>query len=524
MDKKRLSIDKKWLVVIAAVVVVILIVAIPLGFVWSMHRSVYDCSFEYVEVDDLLREVAKKHTYYNAMDKTVEVQLHQDLINSQIKDYLGTLDLGLPENVSIAEVMFNAKDQRVYVNAKYGNLNVPLSAKINVDLSDAGMDIVINDLKLGNRKAPGFIRNQFSEEMLKYTVKYGDLGVPQVFTVKDVKFSTGILKATVRLHEDKIVDMAMDYRKDLMNDIDRLKEDQVEVVHTFVDRLLETGVLSEENTKEYVKQVLNNEELVNSALQFAAADDLGKYAGKLREVQEDVAAWAAPLQVVGYYGNVDDTINTILSDEEFNEFMTWFMPKETIDEYAGFVRDYYAQYANTVYTFESVVAGIDTGAITEYTDQVLAFAAQAEEGKKISMDMVAQIDAEAVKQTVEMLEQDRGFVGDSLTYVDPYYINLVKANVDNLEDTKALTQSYLQALDLRGLHASAQTVKQWESFIVKTIRMLQDKQYAEVYNTFAYGELPPALDLDSIYQYNDAFIEQGEILNDFIVMLQNQDL
>ena len=135
-------VKKKWLLITLIVVAVILVVlAIGIGTVLSIHNSTYDCSFVYVQTDDLLNEIAKKHTYYDADTKTVEIELNQDLINSLIQDNFETLDIALPDKFTIKEILFNTKDQRLYINGKYFFLNVPLSAKINVNITDEGIEI-----------------------------------------------------------------------------------------------------------------------------------------------------------------------------------------------------------------------------------------------------------------------------------------------------------------------------------------------------------------------------------------------
>jgi hypothetical protein len=48
-------------------------------------------------------------------------------------------------------------------------------------------------------------------------------------------------------------------------------------VATFIDRILAEGILSDDNVDKYVEQVLNNEELDNSAVNFIVAKDLDKY-------------------------------------------------------------------------------------------------------------------------------------------------------------------------------------------------------------------------------------------------------
>ncbi|NLV63344.1 MAG: hypothetical protein GXY12_08130, partial [Clostridiaceae bacterium] len=119
---------KWWFYVIIAVVVIL--IAVPLITIINLNKSVYDLSFNYVKPDDLLTEIAKKHIYYDADSKTLEVELNQDLINSILKDQLAELDLGLPPKLTIQEAAFNTSDQRLYVNAKYGSINLPISALV----------------------------------------------------------------------------------------------------------------------------------------------------------------------------------------------------------------------------------------------------------------------------------------------------------------------------------------------------------------------------------------------------------
>lgn len=491
--------NKRWVIIMIASVVLIAI-AIPVAIVLSIHNSTYDCSFEYIKVDDFLTEIARKYTYYEASDRTVEVELNQDLINSIIKDQLNTMDLNLPEKVSVNEVLFNTKDQRLYINAKYGKLNTPISAKINVNLIDSGIEITANDLKLGNKKAPGFVKNQFPQESLKYTIRYEDLNVPQVFAVKDIEFGTGRLKVTIQLDVEKIMDMALNYRKNLLNNIDEYKNGQSVFVSTFIDNVLGTGVLSEEKVREYVEQALNNRELVNSAIHFATAEDLEKYSDVFVEGQQAVMEWSAPLQVLKYHGTIDDTFNNIVYDKELSELLAWFIPEEQIEEYVGtaqlyfaMYKDYYMQYEETKAALEEAIANIDTDAIHAFAEMLVAYAEQKEDARKFLIEQVDLIDAKMVQEAVDYAENDQGMVGELIKEVDPYYYDTVKAYVNDFDYTKALTKDYLQQVDLSALDTYTEVIRDWENFTVNIIKMLQNKKYMEVYDIFVN---PYAADAD----------------------------
>ena len=146
---------KWWFYVIVAVVIIL--IAVPLSTIIRLNNSVYDdLGFNYVPYDDLT-EVAKRYLYYDADSKTVEIEINQDLINSIIKDQLQQVDLGLPDKLTIQEVAFKTADQRVYVNAKYGSINLPISAKLYIEPSDTGISISAGELNLGKKKAPNFV-------------------------------------------------------------------------------------------------------------------------------------------------------------------------------------------------------------------------------------------------------------------------------------------------------------------------------------------------------------------------------
>lgn len=354
-------VKKKWLLVTLIVVVVILVVlAIGVGTVLSIHNSAYDCSFVYVPTDDLLNELAKKHTYYDASTKTVEIELNQDLINSLIKDNFESFNIALPEKFTIKEILFSTKDQRLYINGKYGSINIPLSAKINVNITEEGIELSASDFNLGNKKAPNIVAKQIPQDALKYSIKYEDFDLPRIFDIKDVYFGSGILKVFVQLNPDKIKDMAMDYRNDLLGEINNFKASQSEIIDRFITRLLDsTKLLSDTKVEEFVDFVLDSEELVNSAIYFALADDLSKYTKQFEIVQKAVADWAAPLEVVKYYDSIEETVEKILYDEKLRELVAWFLPDEQIDEYVATVEEYYGMYEEYYGMYEDLLGTLD---------------------------------------------------------------------------------------------------------------------------------------------------------------------
>lgn len=354
-------VKKKWLLITLVVVAVVLIVlAIGIGTISKIHNSVYDCSFVYVPTDDLLNEIAKKHTYYDADTRMVEIELNQDLINSLIKDNFENLDIALPDKFTIQDILFNTKDQKLYINGKYGSLNIPLSAKINVNILDEGIEVYASDIFLGEKKAPNMLMKQIPQDELKYAISYDDFDIPNLFNVKDVYFGSGILRVYVELKSDEIKNMAMDYRNNLMGDINEFKNSQNEIINKFLTRLLDTtDLFSDAKVEEYIDFVLDSGELVNSAIQFALADDLTRYAKPFESIQSFVVDWAAPLEVVKYHGTIEDTVDAILYNEELRELITWFLPEDSIDEYVATLEDYYGMYEEYYGMYEELLDSLD---------------------------------------------------------------------------------------------------------------------------------------------------------------------
>jgi len=358
-------------VIITAAIVIILLLAIFIGIIVSIHTSSYDYSFEYTKVDNILAEVANKHTYYTAEDKSIEIQLDQDFINSLIKDNLTSMDMDLPDSFTINEVKFVTENKKIFISAKYGFLNVPISAQLNIDIVPDGVEIYANKLKIAWLGAPGFVRKQIPEESLKYSLKYKDLDVPQVFSVKNIKFSTGTVKVTVGLLEDKIAEYAVNHRKDLMDQIDIIKSQNTVMLSTFIDKLLQGDILSDKKITEYVYSALNNEELINSAIHFTVADNLDKYAKGFEETRKKVEEWAEPLNAIKYYGNIDDTVSNILYNQELKEFSAWFLPTNDIEEYTDVADKYYTKFKDARSAVEGLGENFESGDWETALDNVL---------------------------------------------------------------------------------------------------------------------------------------------------------
>jgi hypothetical protein len=484
--------DKKWLLITIIAVVVVSIVAIPLGIVLSVHNSVYDTSFEYTEIGDLISEIATKHTYYNAGDKTVEIEVNQDMINSIIKDSLEEMDLGLPAKMSVQSVLFNTKDQRIYINAKYGNLNLPVSLKVNINSADDGITIVADDMLLGKMKAPGFVKKQLPSELLTFEIKYDDFGVPKVFSVKEIKFGSGTVKAYVQLDVDKIVDMAMGYRSDLMSEVNRFKNSQSAFVSTFLGNILDTGILDEAKVREYVEGILNNEELVNGAIHFAFVKDFSKYTNKLEEAQEKVVEWASPLKVIKMYDTIDETVEKILDDKQLTEFLKWFLTdeqiaeyKSTVLEYYGMYQEYYGMYEDLLASIDDSVAKININDIEDTVNSILTLASNIKETRDVLQDTVAQIDAEAFSKLILYLEQDEGYGGEYMKSLDQDQYEAVRDYLVDAPSVKAEVEDFLANVDFKPVDEFEEAVVSQKNTVVGVVNTLKRKDYEGALNTIA---------------------------------------
>jgi DNA-binding cell septation regulator SpoVG len=349
---------KWWFYVIIAVVIII--IAVPLTTIIRLNKSVYDLSFNYAKLEDPLTEIAKKHTYYEAATRTLEIELNQDMINSILKDQLEQMDLGLPEKLTIQEAALVTADKRIYINAKYGAFNLPISAEVIIAYDDNGITVSADNFNLGNKKAPGFVRKQIPADQLKYTIQYADLGLPDVFAIKDIKFSTGNMNVFVELKVDKIKDLAKSYKDEIESVINNIKATAPEAIVTFIDRALQEGLLSDANFDKYVDQILDNEELVNSAVLFAVSSDLNKYAEALDKYQKAISDWAEPIQTVRLDGSLEETVDSILYNDELHEMLAWFIPAATLTEFV-----------DTADTYYTTIKTLDFSGLEEIADSVI---------------------------------------------------------------------------------------------------------------------------------------------------------
>lgn len=352
---------KWWFYVIIAVVIVI--IAVPLTTIIRLNKSVYDLSFNYVKLEEPLAEIARKYTYYEAATKTLEIELNQDMINSILKDQLAQTDLGLPEKLVINDAALIAADKRIYINAKYGAFNLPVSAELKLSYDDSGISVSAENLNLGKKKAPGFVTKRLPLDQLSYSIKYADLGLPDVFAIKDVVFSSGNVNVFVELKVDKIKELVKGYRGEIEAAINNLKANSSSTVATFIDKALQGGLLSDANFDKYVDQVLENEELVNSAVLFAVAPDLSKYSESLNKYQQAIMDWASPVQSVKFGGTLEETVESIIYNEDLQEMLAWFIPAATLSEYVDT--------ADTYYSYYSTIKTLDFSGLEEIADSVL---------------------------------------------------------------------------------------------------------------------------------------------------------
>ncbi|MDD4296572.1 MAG: hypothetical protein PHC69_06395 [Ruminiclostridium sp.] len=330
---------KWWFYVIIAVVIII--IAVPLTTIIRLNKSVYDLSYNYVKLEDPLTEIAKKYVYYEAETKTLEVELNQDIINSFLKDQLAQMDLGLPEKLTIQDAALVTADKRIYINAKYGAINLPISAELKISYDDTGINVSADNFNLGNKKAPGFVTKRIPTDQLAYAIKYSELGLPDVFAVKDIKFSTGNMNVFVELKVDKIKELAKSYRGDIEAAINNIKATSSDTVVTFIDRAIQEGLLSDANFDKYVDSILGNEELVNSAVLFAVAPDLDKYSEAVSKYQKSITDWAAPIQTVKFDGSIEEIVDSIIYNDGLQEMLAWFIPAAKLSEYADTADTYY---------------------------------------------------------------------------------------------------------------------------------------------------------------------------------------
>jgi len=265
--------------------------------------------------------------------------------------------------------------------------------------------------------------------------------------------------------------MAMDYRNDLVTDINKIKTEQPEVVGTFLTKVLGTDVLSDAKVKNYVEQLLGNEEIVNSAIYFATASDLNKYTVTLQETQKKIEEWAAPLQNIKYYGSIDETVNNVLYDQKLRELLSWFVPAETMNEvtvtvedYYGMYKEYYGMYEDILASIDSAVAGIDTKQINEFTSQILEYTAQADDARLFFKEGIQQLDDKTIADLVYLFEKDE-------KYAEGYITDLI--------DTRDATDEFLSKSYDKEVNEFNNIVKGRNKFIIDVIRQLRNRQYEE---------------------------------------------
>ncbi|MDD4422820.1 MAG: hypothetical protein PHD46_07270, partial [Eubacteriales bacterium] len=367
---------------------------------------------------------------------------------------------------------FNTHDQRLYVNSKYGFLNIPLSLKVEVKILDDGLEISGGDLKIGSINAPGFIKKQIPENDLKYSFKYADFDLPDVFTVKDVKFGSGIMKVTIHLIPEKIAQYAADQRNTVMSEIDKFKSGQSSYVTTFINKLVGSGALSEAKIKEYAMSLLEEEDLINSALLFATTSDPGRYEAKMTAVQNKVTEWTAPLQNIKYYGSIDETVSKVLYDQDVRDLLSWFVPDssmtevtKTVEEYYGMYKDYYGMYEDILASIDSSAAGIDTKKIREYTKLLLENTSQVEEARIYLRKKVSELDDTELKQFIGFFEMNDKAAAE-------YY--------EDLKDLRSAAKDVLDKSYAADVEKINTVIDNRSKFVVDVVNKLKSKEYEQV--------------------------------------------
>jgi len=525
---------KWWFYVIIAVVVIL--IAVPLITIINLNNSVYDISFNYVKPDDLLTEIVKKHIYYDAKTKTLEVELNQDLVNSLLKDQLEQIDLGLPPKLTIQEAAFNTADQRLYVNAKYGSISLPISALVKIEPGDTGIKISADSFNLGKKKAPGYVTNMIPKDQLAYSINYADLGVPDVFTIKDIKYGTGNINVFVELKVDEIKKLAKNYRNEIESQINTFKASQSDAVKTFVDRLLAQGILSDANVDKYVDQILNNEELVNSAVYFALAPDLDKYSKGFENIRTAIVDWAAPIQTVTFEGSLEEIADSIIYNDELHDMLSWFipmatlseyidtadmyytvyreaqgslntlsmalergdiemairqlvadrdlykalttiLPSESVDYYLGSIQSYYNLYVDVTNSLTAALNSIPDDEITKFVQQAVDYAYMVDDGKSELLNIITGIDTRVIKEIVEYCNNDDGVIKAYIDTIHPDYYNQFMLYVDNVDSLKQQLIASIKGADIAAVKEGAEIIKGINSDLVNVLNLLRAKKF-----------------------------------------------
>jgi hypothetical protein len=346
---------------------------------------------------------------------------------------------------------------------------------------------------LGKMKAPGLIKKQIPEEALNFEVNYDDFGVPKVFSIKEIKFGTGSVRATIQLDAEKIIDMAMGYRSDLMSEISRFKSSQGGMISTFISNILDTGVLEEGKIREYVQSILDNEELVNGAIHFAFVNDYSKYTNKLEEAQDKVVDWASPLKAVKMYGSIEETIEKIIDDAKLTDFLKWFLSedqiaeyKSTILEYYGMYQDYLGMYDDLLASIDKSVAGINIKDIDDSVDSILKLATNIKDSKEVLLDTIAEIDADAFAKLIKYLEEeDQGYGREYMSNVD----SEVKDYLLDASYIKDETEKEIEAFNLAAIDEFSDAIVSQKNTVVGVINTLKRKDYEGALDKIASGDL-----------------------------------
>lgn len=416
-----MAIKKGLLVGIIIAAVVLIVLAVGLGVVLSIHNATYDTDFVYVQPEDLIKDLAYKHTYYDARTKTVEVELNQDLINSLIKDNFDQLGIALPDGFSLSSLLFNTKDQRLYINAKYGSINIPISAKLNLGLQDDGITVTASDLNLGKKKAPALVTNQVNLSDFAFDFKYADFDLPDIFTVKDVQFGTGIIRAYIELKPEGIKSMAMEYRDDAQRQINEFKRGQSEYIDNFITKLLDqTKLLSDEKISEYVDFVLDRGELVNSAIFFALTDDLSGYMRPVEAVQSFVVDLVAPLSIIKIYDDIDETFEKIVYDRELRDLLAWVLPQSQIDEYIDFAEEYYGMYGDVMYLVDDLKDTFSTLTFSgdSIEDTVAQLQSKIFRNQRLLSLLSDYVPTDSFGEIADMIDEYLGLYGDVFAMIE----------------------------------------------------------------------------------------------------------
>lgn len=198
---------KRWVVPVIIISVLAVIVLPIVSLLIYTNVATYDIPRVKTEFDEY---IVKESEFLQIRGSTAALTLDDELLNAGIEKFLPQIQTILGDKVTCVGGYVDVEEERIYMNTKAYGMNVPLSARIQVELDDEAF-ITFDKFQLGKLPIPGFMVGMFVEE-LPLEVRINEF-IPAIFEVAEFEHDQDAYILEIEINYENALKEIESFRK-----------------------------------------------------------------------------------------------------------------------------------------------------------------------------------------------------------------------------------------------------------------------------------------------------------------------